>query len=147
LLLNINVELSAPLFPVLCLGRRELRDMARRILETLGYRDAAVNLVITDDYYMQYLNTAFLFCPGPTNVLAFEEEAGREAGFLGEVFISAQALKRESVLYGQPVFVHFVRLLAHGIQHLAGLEHGPAMDDWSLHLQNTIKAQEYGLYA
>ncbi|WP_287044403.1 rRNA maturation RNase YbeY [Desulfonatronospira sp. MSAO_Bac3] len=143
--MKINVELSAPLFPVLCLGRREVRDITRRILENLDCRESSLNLVITDDSRMQHLNSAFLFCPGPTNVLAFEEESKHESGFLGEVFISAQAVKRESTLYGQPVFEHFVRLLAHGIEHLAGFEHGPEMEDRTLHLQRTIKAEEYGL--
>ncbi len=143
--MKITVEFSTPLFPVLCLGRREVRDMIRRILETLGYPASSVNLIITDDLRMQRLNMDFLSCPGPTNVLAFEEESRHENGFLGEVFISAQAVKRESTLYGQPVFEHFVRLLAHGIEHLAGFEHGPEMEDRTLHLQRTIKAEEYGL--
>lgn len=145
--MKISVEFSAPLSPVLCLSRREVRDITRRILEALGCRDLAINLAITQDFHMQHLNITFLSCPGPTNVLAFEEESGNETGFLGEAFISIQAVKRESTLYGQPVFEHFVRLLAHGIQHLAGLEHGPEMERWTLYLQRTISAEEYGLKA
>ncbi len=145
--MKVSVEFSTPLFPLLCLSRREARDIARRILEALGCTDCAITLVITNDFRMQHLNITFLSCPGPTNVLAFEEDSPGEEKFLGEVFINAQAVKRESALYGQPLFEHFIRILAHGIQHLAGFEHGQDMEDWTLHLQHTISAEEYGLEA
>lgn len=46
---------------------------------------------------------------------------------LGEVALSIDTLVREAGLYGQPVFEHFVRLLAHALLHLAGYDHGEKM--------------------
>jgi ssRNA-specific RNase YbeY (16S rRNA maturation enzyme) len=36
-------------------------------------------------------------------------------------------LEREAFLYGQEATAYCIRLLAHGLAHLAGRDHGPAM--------------------
>jgi probable rRNA maturation factor len=36
---------------------------------------------------------------------------------------------REAFLYGQTPRQHFIRMLCHGILHLAGFDHGPQMFD------------------
>ncbi len=58
--------------------------------------------------------------------------AGPSARYLGEVVVSLHAARREAALYGEGAagFEHaFARLLCHGLLHLAGFEHGPAMDE------------------
>ena len=47
---------------------------------------------------------------------------------LGWLALSTDALLRECFLYGQTTEEHCIRLLAHGVVHLAGLDHGPDMD-------------------
>ena len=46
----------------------------------------------------------------------------------GILLLSLDTLARECLLYGQEPAEHALRLLAHGMGHLAGLDHGPAMD-------------------
>ncbi len=76
-------------------------------------------------------------CPGPTNVLSFplEEELaeasapdGPQTFQLGSLVLSVDAVRREAGLYGQDPREHCLRLLAHGLGHLAGYDHGPEMD-------------------
>ena len=74
-------------------------------------------------------------CHGPTNVLSFPlDESLAETGDddapvqLGGLVLSVDALHREALLYGQDVREHCLRLLAHGLGHLAGYDHGPEMD-------------------
>ncbi|MGE4296800.1 MAG: rRNA maturation RNase YbeY [Desulfovibrionaceae bacterium] len=47
---------------------------------------------------------------------------------LGALVISLETVAREAVLYGQEPHAHFARLLAHGLLHLAGLDHGEEME-------------------
>ena len=54
------------------------------------------------------------------------DEAARPC--LGWLALSADTLLRECFLYGQEEQEHCIRLLAHGLAHLAGLDHGPDMD-------------------
>ena len=49
-------------------------------------------------------------------------------GAPGALLLSLDTLQRECLLYGQDPAEHLVRLLAHGMGHLRGLDHGPVMD-------------------
>ena len=75
---------------------------------------------------------------GPTelDVLSFpidEQIAGPEDEDvpvqLGSLVFSVDTLHRETLLYGQDPEEHCLRLLAHGLGHLAGYDHGPEMDE------------------
>ncbi|WP_459933878.1 rRNA maturation RNase YbeY [Fundidesulfovibrio butyratiphilus] len=100
-----------------------------RLLGALGLEGASVELRLVDDAAMARLNRDFLGLPGPTNVLSFPAEDARDPAFLGEIALSVDTLLRESRLYGQPPEEHLARLLAHGLLHLAGHDHGPVMDE------------------
>lgn len=61
--------------------------------------------------------------------------------WVGSLALSVDTLRREAFLYGQTVDEHAVRLLAHGLAHLLGHDHGPAMDAL------TESLEEAGLFA
>ncbi len=58
---------------------------------------------------------------------------------LGWLVLSLDTWRRECLLYGQEPVEHALRLLAHGLGHLAGYDHGPEMDEF------TDAAHEAGL--
>ncbi len=82
-----------------------------------------VELTLTDDSHISDINAEFLGCPGPTNIITFPGDADLP----GALFLSLDCLRRECLLYRQDMETHFIRLLAHGIGHLAGLDHGIEM--------------------
>ena len=83
-----------------------------------------MELHLVDDATISAANQRHLDCMGPTNVLSFPQEGEKP----GELLLSLDTLRRECVLYGQEPMEHLLRLLAHGMAHLAGLDHGPEMD-------------------
>nr|WP_092153373.1 rRNA maturation RNase YbeY [Desulfovibrio legallii] len=83
-----------------------------------------VDLHILDDAGISAANRRFLGCVGPTNVLSFPGDAAMP----GALLLSLDTLRRECLLYGQEPVEHCLRLLAHGMGHLCGLDHGPLMD-------------------
>lgn len=85
---------------------------------------SSVELHLLDDRCMSAANRKFMSCQGPTNVLSFP--CGKAAA--GILLLSLDTLVRECLLYGQHPVRHALRLLAHGMGHLAGLDHGQAMD-------------------
>lgn len=117
-----------PRFP---LSRRELKVIGDAILEAIGLIGHQVTLKLVDDAGIARLNSEFLGCTGPTNILSFpaESEEGQPDGYLGELALSVDTLAREADLYGQPPLEHLARLVAHGTLHLAGYEHGDEMYD------------------
>lgn len=84
----------------------------------------AVELFLLDDAAVAKANARHLDCVGPTNILSFP--GGPDAS--GVLLLSLDTLQRECILYGQDPAEHVVRLLAHGLGHLCGLDHCPDMD-------------------
>jgi len=87
-----------------------------------------VELVFVRDAEIAALNRQYLDCQGPTNCLAFSD-GGRSGALLGgSLFVSLDALYRECMLYGQAPGAYLRGLLAHGLTHLAGFDHGKEME-------------------
>jgi probable rRNA maturation factor len=91
-------------------------------------QNADVELVFVRDVEIAALNRRYLCRQGPTNCLAFPDAGRPGAVFGGSFFVSLDTLYRECLLYGQAPAVHLLRLLAHGLAHLAGFDHGEEMD-------------------
>ena len=115
--------------------RTELRRALAAMLGAAGSGPAELDLVLVRDGAMSAYNLRYMGCHGPTNVLSFPlDESRAETGDddapvqLGGLVLSVDALHREALLYGQDVREHCLRLLAHGLGHLAGYDHGPEMD-------------------
>lgn len=120
------VRMEARPAPPLPASAREYKELAAAVAGALGLERAGFELLLTDDARIARLNRTFLGLPGPTNVLSFPDEAGPG---LGQVALSVDAVEREALLYGQDPVEHLVRLLAHGLLHLSGLDHGGEMYD------------------
>ena len=84
----------------------------------------AVELHLVDDAAMSVANRRCMGCQGPTNVLSFP--GGCDSP--GTLLFSLDTLRRECLLYGQEPGEHALRLLAHGMAHLCGLDHSAQMD-------------------
>ena len=114
----------------------ELHRALSAMLRAAGSGPAELDLVLVRDAGMADYNLRYMGCHGPTNVLSFpidEQIAGPEDEDvpvqLGSLVFSVDTLHRETLLYGQDPEEHCLRLLAHGLGHLAGYDHGPEMDE------------------
>ena len=96
-----------------------------------------VVLALVTDREMASLNRASMNVPGPTNILSFPDGEGT-----AELALDVAQLLREAILYGQTPMEHLVRLLAHGLAHVCGLDHGEQMDfcqaefEWAARQEN-----------
>ena len=125
----IYLKTISRLNPTLPINKRELLPIIDKIVSFLGLEEKDIEVELVDDEVIEKLNKKFLGCVGPTNVLSFPAEDEHNPEFLGQLVLSIDTLSREIFLYGQEGTEHLVRLLAHGILHLAGFEHGMLMDD------------------
>ena len=144
---QIKVIRETRLDPKFPLSRNELIELILIIMDSLGLEGDSFSIKLVDDREIAQLNKEYLGCTGPTNILSFpagdssetelpegaldnESESAQDVpAFLGELALSVDALSREAELYGQPPVAHLARLLAHGILHLAGYDHGDEMYD------------------
>lgn len=136
----ISIPRHQGLTHLLPLGRPDLLRVLESMLHALGLEHCSLDLELATDARVSRLNQEFLGCSGPTNVLSFpardffqgvadDETNGKDAEeYLGQLILAPETLRREAFLYGQPLELHTLRLLAHGLTHLAGHDHGPLMD-------------------
>lgn len=108
-----------------------------------SFENCTLTLLVVRDSDMIYCNGEQMSAYGPTNVLSFPEDDGfsvfagtarnsikKKRTQLGTLVLSVDTLLREAFLYGQTPQNHAVRLLAHGLAHLLGYDHGGEM--WEL---------------
>ncbi|MDD6088669.1 MAG: rRNA maturation RNase YbeY [Desulfovibrionaceae bacterium] len=124
----MNIRIEEPCLSVfLPFDARQLRKICCVMMETLNFAsETELDLRLTGDAGIAELNLAYLACFGPTNILSFPNDDG---SYLGSLALNVEMVSRESLLYGQDPSLHCLRLLAHGIGHLAGYDHGSEMDE------------------
>ncbi|MDQ7833440.1 MAG: rRNA maturation RNase YbeY [Desulfovibrionaceae bacterium] len=125
-MIEISPQARRPDMPV---SRRGLETLLAMALDVLGLTGKTLSLRLVSDREMEALNRAYLGLPGPTNVLSFPLGDPDQPDYLGDMAISLDTVAREAFLYGQEPRQHFIRMLCHGLLHLAGLDHGPEMFD------------------
>ncbi len=108
-----------------------LRRAAVQILKGIGFRRASLNLLLVDDRTMRAYHRRHLGKDRPTDVMSFSYVEGKKmavcpenAGYLGDVLISAETAKRRSPEYGNTLREEILLYLCHGILHLVGWRDG-----------------------
>lgn len=127
--------------------------------KNFSFENCTLNLLIVKDNDMIFYNNEQMGVYGPTNVLSFPEEENDNpfigkvrAGIqkkrtrLGTLVLSMDTLLREAFLYGQDPHAHTVRLLAHGLAHLLGYDHGEDMWELTDFLEEQVKRQPLSYY-
>ena len=107
---------------------RELVVVLRAMCRACGLEGLSLDVTLTDDAGISRINQKFLGCIGPTNILSFPSATGDAHGGASLV-LSLDTLERECFLYGQNALEHTLRLLAHGMAHVSGYDHGEAMNN------------------
>ncbi len=104
----------------------KLKVMLKVMLE--AYSLGFITLYIVRDGEIMPINFEQLSCQGPTNILSFPVDSSQNSIDMPHTLIlSVDTLQRECMLYGQDIIEHMVRLLAHGLGHLMGYDHGQEM--------------------
>jgi len=110
-----------------CIDHEKIKEKSMIILETLGYPDAELSILILTDSQIEEFNRIYLNREGPTNVIAFPMQEGPfgniTPNLLGDVVISIETAFRESKEGGMSLEERFNELLIHGILHLLGYDH------------------------
>lgn len=82
-----------------------------------------VAVLLTDDAAVQDLNARFRGKDAPTNVLSFPAPPSA-APHLGDVALAYAVCAGEAQAQAKPLAAHLSHLVAHGVLHLLGFDHG-----------------------
>jgi probable rRNA maturation factor len=104
-----------------------LRKVADLALESLGFQEAELSVLLLSDRRIRQLNRQYLGRDRPTDVLAFSQWEGSgerlQTICLGDVVIGAETAKEQAAREGSELNQELDLLLVHGILHLIGYEH------------------------
>lgn len=102
-----------------------LRHVAGRLLRLLDEAGAEVCIALVGETKMRRLNRTYRNMDRTTDVLAFayRETGSGVAPLLGDVVISVPTAKRQAKACNHSLDEELLRLLIHGVLHLAGYDH------------------------
>lgn len=98
---------------------KTIRKIVKTVFRGEGRKEKAfLSIVLTDDEILQDLNARFLKKNRPTDVMAFP--LSDQNNFLGEIYISIERAKANSIEYRVPLSQELARYIIHGVLHLLG---------------------------
>ncbi|HEY3493148.1 MAG TPA: rRNA maturation RNase YbeY [Polyangiaceae bacterium] len=110
---------------------KSVRELCDRMLAALGLEDAELSVLLVDDSRIHELNRLHREKDRPTDVLAFPlDEAPVEGAprLLGDIVVSLETALRQARSRKRTLFPEVRFLLAHGLLHLIGFDHGNPRD-------------------
>jgi len=123
------------------INKRLVRDVFDMVLNYLQIDHKAIielSVTLTDDKDMQKLNKTYRGKDMPTNVLTISLYRNKRdilksiknslPALLGDIFLSYDTIKKESIEQQKEFKEHFIHLLIHGYLHLFCYDHIKAKD-------------------
>ena len=95
-------------------------DLARWMIDELRLRIRSLHIIFTDNETLRQMHRDYLNDDTYTDVITFD--LGDEEGIEGEIYISLNQAKEQARTYQVSELEEVVRLIIHGILHLAGYE-------------------------
>ncbi|UCG15403.1 MAG: rRNA maturation RNase YbeY [Phycisphaerales bacterium] len=103
------------------ISESELRRTIERTLARHACPKACLSVALVDDARIAAVNRQYLHRRGPTDVISFDL-GGDDHGVDGEVVLSAETARRESLSRGHSVAIEILLYAVHGTLHLLGFD-------------------------
>lgn len=129
---EIKIIVSDEVFKLFPLKQKHVQEFAAHVLKSSGISQCDVNIVLVNDEKMTELNEKFKKRKSTTDVLSFNLSDESSDIVEGEVYISLERAKKQSLDYNVPYEEEIIRLVTHGLLHLAGRTHNSGEDYQSM---------------
>ena len=105
---------------------KKLNKIVSIILDQEMASECEINLRLMNDIEMQKLNMQFRQKNKTTNVLSFpnDDVSVKQTKNIGDIAISIEYVKAEALKEGKTFDDHVIHMLAHGVYHILGYDHG-----------------------
>lgn len=101
-------------------GWLKLKKILEEIIRSAGKLPGDLGIIITSDDNLIGINREFLEHDYYTDVITFDYNSGDDVN--GEVYISLDMVKVNSIRYNVRLHNELTRVMIHGILHLTGLD-------------------------
>jgi len=110
-------------------GKKFFAATTEKIFNISNIDNIRVNIILTDNKFIQSINKDYRKKNSPTDVISFAyrddqfPNLNSEIEELGDMYISLEKASEQSLDYGVSFKDELKRLLIHGILHLIGYDH------------------------
>ena len=131
-MIKVKVIISDEVSGIFPLQIEKVRIFAIGVLKSTGIKNCDFNVVFINNEKMTELNEKYKNRKGPTDVLSFNISDDASDIIEGEVYVSLEKAKKQSTEYNVPYEEEIIRLVTHGLLHLAGWTHDNENDYFSM---------------
>lgn len=105
-----------------------IESFVLKVMDALEFDKEEVSILLCNNEFIHKLNSEYRKVDSSTDVLSFEngaEYTDEEGAWrcAGDIVISIDALKENTVLYEESIDTELKRLLIHGLLHINGYDH------------------------
>jgi len=122
-LTGIEIIVSDEVIELFPLKQKQLQGYAENVLKSNGIKKYDINIVFINNEKMSELNEKYKKRKGTTDVLSFNLSDDTSEKVEGEVYISLERAEEQSLDCNVPYEEEIIRLVTHGLLHLAGRTH------------------------
>lgn len=108
--------------PEFRIDNRTVKIIIRKIIEDCNYKTGEINIIFSNDNYIVEINKKYLNHDYYTDIITFNY--CEKAIISGDLFISCERVKENSLLFSVEFKNEINRVLFHGILHLVGFNDG-----------------------
>jgi probable rRNA maturation factor len=101
---------------------RTIKIIIRKIIKDYNYKTGEINIIFSNDNYIVDINKKYLNHDYYTDIITFDY--CEKAIISGDLFISGERVKENSLLFSVEFKNEINRVLFHGILHLVGCNDG-----------------------
>lgn len=101
-------------------ARKKIRLLLKTIAETKGQKIVDLNYVFLHDDELLEINMEHLNHNTYTDIITFDLSEAESNGIEGEIYISTDRVKENSVLHKSNETHELIRVISHGLLHLLG---------------------------
>ena len=114
---------------------KTVKKVLESAMEKEKLQDTSFNLILVDNEYIKFLNKTYRKIDRETDVITFalEDEDSiilpTDERILGDIYISLDKAKAQSIEYGHSLLRELSFLAVHGFYHLLGYDHMTKEDE------------------
>ncbi|WP_417884613.1 rRNA maturation RNase YbeY [Zunongwangia sp.] len=105
---------------------KDFQNWIIRVAESEGKRVGEISYIFCDDDYLLKINQQYLDHDTFTDIISFDNTLGNILD--GDIFISTERVKENSVTYNQDFESELKRVIIHGILHYCGYKDKTEID-------------------
>jgi rRNA maturation RNase YbeY len=99
---------------------KQFKNWITQVCESESFELGELNYIFCDDAYLLSINRKYLEHDTYTDIITFDYTDGRTIS--GDVFISIERVKENSLEFSETIQEELLRVMAHGLLHLMGYQ-------------------------